>query len=87
MTLAVTASKFNSRPSELAGIDDPAIAFAFDVECADVLFQSELDRETEQVKAMIEMSGVGQLTTAMSGGGNGTALVPRGFDTSKANLH
>lgn len=64
MALAVTASKFNRLPSELVGIEDREVAFSFNVECADVLFQSELDRETR----MFEMMGLGQLNSAFGGG-------------------
>ena len=52
MSLAVTASKFNKLPSELAGILDPSIAFAFDVECAWILFQADLERESKYYEAM-----------------------------------
>jgi len=84
MALVKTASLSNKPPSELIGLDDPDIAFAFNMECADVLYQSELDREQEQAKMMIEMTGLGQMTTAIGGT---DALVPRGFDASRANRH
>jgi len=64
MALAVTANKFNRLPSELVGIEDREVAFPFNVECADVLFQSELDREVR----MFEMLGVGTLNSALGGG-------------------
>lgn len=72
MALAVTANKFNKLPSELVGIEELEIALPFNIECADVLFQSELDREVR----MAEMFGLGQLERAFGGGappGSGAA--------------
>lgn len=78
MTLAVTASKFNKLPSELMGIRDETIALAFDIECADVLFQAELDRETEREKRQIEML-TGQVMNSALGG----SPVPQGTNVER----
>lgn len=63
----MTASKFNRLPSELVGIADPEIAFAFNVECAEILLQSDLDREAEKEQRQIEAMGEGMLTNALTG--------------------
>lgn len=51
----MTASRFNKLPSEIAGIVDPSIAQAFDIECADVLFQWELDQEEARTRRQTEL--------------------------------
>jgi len=63
MAIAVTASEFSKLPSELLGIEEPEIALPFNVECASVLFRSQLDRELR----VAEMVGLGQLEAALGG--------------------
>lgn len=65
IALSRMASK-SSRPlSEWLGIEDPDIAFAFEVECSEILTQWEMEQETAKEKRMAEMSGLGQFTTAL----------------------
>jgi hypothetical protein len=49
----------------LAGIVEEESAFAFNVECAEILLQSEMDAETEREKRMIEMITGGQVMNAL----------------------
>lgn len=64
MTLAKTAILSHRSPADLAGIIDPSIAAAFNVECADALFQSDLDRE----KRMYEATGLQVASNMITGG-------------------
>lgn len=64
MTLAKTAILSSKSPSDLAGIEDPAIAFAFNIECADVLNAWEMEREFEREKRQIEALG-GSITSGL----------------------
>lgn len=66
MTLAKTAILSHKAPAELAGIVDPSIATAFNVECADALLQFDLDRE----KRMYEAMGLQVTANAVTGGGS-----------------
>lgn len=61
LTLAVTASRFNKRPSKLVGLLDPSVALAFDVECAEVLFENEIERENKRFEALAGVPAVGML--------------------------
>lgn len=66
--LVKTAQLCNKQPSDLTGIEDREIAFAFNVECADILNQWELDREAEREKRQVELAlgQFGQPTTQPS---------------------
>lgn len=68
ITLAKTALLCSQSPSELAGIADHAIAFAFNVECADILNQWEMDRETEKEKRQMELLAGQMMSSALGGG-------------------
>lgn len=57
LALATTAKLSNSSPAEVIGIDDPEIAFAFDRECAEVLNETEVEKQRE----ILEMAVTGQI--------------------------
>ena len=61
ITLAKTALLCSQSPAELAGIEDREIAFAFNVECADILNQWEMEREAERFAALAGQSVAGAL--------------------------
>lgn len=61
--LAAVASKFHKCPSELIGIADRAVAFAFDLRCGEMLIEFEAERESIRLAAM---SG-GMLSNALGG--------------------
>lgn len=69
----MTASKFNRRPSELMEMDDPGVALAFDVECAETLRLWE----TEQQAKMFELIGIASVAGSLGG------VVPQRGDASK----
>lgn len=64
LSLSVTANKFNKRPSELLDIDDPGIALAFDIECAEILFEWEAQQRANEIEAMMTGQVVNQLGKA-----------------------
>lgn len=68
IALSRMASRSNRPLSERLGIEDPTIAFAFDVECSEILFQAELEREAEQAKQIFEAAATGQLSGGPSAG-------------------
>lgn len=61
--LAAVASKFHKCPSELVGITDRAIAFAFDLKCGEFLVELESERENQR----FEMMSGGLLSRALGG--------------------
>lgn len=67
ITLVKTALLCNQAPSDMACIEDEEIAFAFNVECADILNQWEMDREVEREKRQMELLS-GQVMTSALGG-------------------
>lgn len=67
IALAKTAQLCSKQPSDLVGIADREIAFAFNVECADILNQWEMEREVEREKRQYQTLS-GQLITSMFGG-------------------
>lgn len=50
--MAATAGKFHKSPSEMLGILDESIAFAFDLQCARMLLESEREQEYLKLEAM-----------------------------------
>lgn len=72
------ARSCNKPLSEWFGIDDPEIAFAFEIECSEILNEWDM----EQQARMFETLGTAQIQNAITG-----TLTPKGFDTSKANYH
>lgn len=78
ITLTKTAQLCNVRPSDLAEIEDHEIAFAFNVECADILDRWELERETERETRQVQMM-TGQAVSSALGGSSVTV------DRSKAD--
>lgn len=72
ITLAKTALLCSRSPADLAGIEDQEIAFAFNVECADILNQWEMDREVERFAALAEQSVVGAFGGSPQSRGNST---------------
>ena len=71
----------NRSLSDWVGLDDPAIAFAFETECSETLNEWEMEQQSQMYEA-IGMARVSQ-TLMPEGGGNPNAMVPKGFDTSK----
>lgn len=61
MALTATARLSNRSPSEIVGIQDEEIAFAFDLECAVVLNEVEQLKETR----MLEMITTGQISSLL----------------------
>lgn len=66
--LAKTALLCSKQPSDLVGIEDWEIASAFNFECADILNQWEMDRETEKEKRQLELLTGQALSSAFGGG-------------------
>lgn len=67
ITLAKTASRSNRSPAEMIGIRDTEIAFAFDVECEDILLTWE--RELQDERDRIQFAAItGQALTSALGG-------------------
>lgn len=60
--LAVTARASSRRASELIGIIDDSVALAFDMECAEVLYQMEIEREAKLLEAMVGGAALNQLS-------------------------
>jgi len=58
----VTASKSNKSCSELIGIDDPEIAFAFNMECAEIFYLWEQEQEVKRLEAMMAGTLLSQLS-------------------------
>lgn len=65
--LVKTASVSSSSPAELISIDDADVAFAFNVECANVQNEWEMEREAEKEKRQLELL-TGQAMTSVLGG-------------------
>lgn len=63
LALTATARLSNRSPAEVIGIVDREIAFAFDRECAEVLNEAEVLKETR----MLEMIATGQVSSLMGG--------------------
>lgn len=63
IALSRMARSCNKPLSEWLGIDDPAIAFAFETECSEILNEFELERERQMYEAM----AVGRLTQSLGG--------------------
>ena len=70
IALARMAKSSNRPLSDWFGIDDPDIAFAFDLECSEILAESERERE----KQMFEAMGIGQVTNALGGAQEGGSV-------------
>lgn len=67
ITLAKTASRCHRSPAEMIGIRDAEIAFAFDVECEDILLAWE--RELQDERDRIQFAAItGQAVTSVLGG-------------------
>lgn len=75
----MTANRFNRRPSELVELDDPAIALAFDLECAEVLFEWESKQKTTELQAMM----TGQIARELGGASQHT---PKTREITSANF-
>lgn len=56
ITLTKTAQLTNKSPSEFARIEDREVADAFDIECAEILFEYEFKREDERFALMMGQS-------------------------------
>lgn len=67
ITLAKTALLCSRQPSDLVGIDEREVAFAFNVECADILNQWEMEREFEKEKRQIELLTGQKLASTLGG--------------------
>lgn len=52
LALALTASRSSRSCAEWIGIEDAEVAFAFDLECNDVLTEWEVERQKEMIEAM-----------------------------------
>lgn len=63
LALTTTARLSNRSPAEVLGIEDEEIAWAFDRECAEVLNETEVLKETR----MLEMIATGQVSSLMGG--------------------
>lgn len=61
LALTTTARLSNRSPAEVLGIEDKEIAWAFDRECAEVLNEAEVLKETR----MLEMIATGQVSSLM----------------------
>lgn len=68
MALTKTALLCRKEPAEIAGIADQEVAFAFNLQCADILNEWEQEQETEREKRMIEAMG-GQVVARALGAG------------------
>lgn len=62
--MAVTARFCNKSFAEFAGIADESIAQAFNIECAEILYEAEINRETARLEALT----VGVVSNAFGGG-------------------
>lgn len=65
MTLAKTALLCSSPPSDLVGIEEHEVAVPFNIECADILNQWEMDREFEREKRQLELLTGQSMTSAL----------------------
>lgn len=72
ITLTKTALLCSRQPSDLAGIEDEEIAFAFNVQCADILNEWETERENERFAAMAGTSAASALGGAPQSSTNET---------------
>lgn len=70
ITLAKTALLCSRQPSDLACIADEEIAFAFNVQCADILNEWEMEREAERFAAIAGHSVAGALGGSSQPAGN-----------------
>lgn len=50
--MALTASRSSRSCAEWIGIEDFEVAFAFDIECNDILAEWEIERQKEMIEAM-----------------------------------
>lgn len=46
------AQKYRVRPADYLGIEDPSIAFYFDVECTEALIEHDYEMEKSRLEAM-----------------------------------
>jgi hypothetical protein len=53
LRLALTASRSNKSCAESVGIRDAEIAFAFDMECNEVLTEWEMESETNRIESVV----------------------------------
>lgn len=53
LALALTASRSSRSCANWIGIEDFEVAFAFDIECNNVLTEWEIERQKEIVEAML----------------------------------
>lgn len=60
----MTARFCNKSFAEFAGIADESIAQAFNIECAEILYEAELNRETARLEALT----AGAVSNAFGGG-------------------
>lgn len=65
ITLAKTASRSNRSPAEMIGIRDAEIAFAFDVECEDILLAWERELQDERDRVQLAVMTGQTLTSAL----------------------
>lgn len=71
--MAKTAEASKVSPAELAGIQDPDVAFAFNIECAEIAQEDANKREAR----MFEAFGMGSVTQALGGQPETKAQVER----------
>lgn len=74
--ISVTARQCNKSPSDVVGIEDRDIAFAFDVECAEAFYLWEREQEVTRIASLFA-GMMGAPTQNQSGP----------FDRSKASYH
>lgn len=67
LMLVKTASVSNSSPADLLGFDDPDVAFAFNVQCAEVQNEWEMEREFEREKRQLELLSGQSISSALGG--------------------
>ena len=62
--MAVTAKLCNRSPAEFIGIAGESIAQAFNIECAEIHYEAEINRETARLEALT----AGVVSNALGGG-------------------
>lgn len=66
--LVKTAAMSRASLADVVGISDPDVAFAFNLECADIVNEWEQEREFEKEKRQLELL-TGQVMTSALGSG------------------
>jgi hypothetical protein len=67
LSLTLTARLSTKAPSDLAGILDEEIAFAFNAHCAETWHEWEQEQENKRFEALTGIGMVKQVTDAMNG--------------------